>query len=49
MRAEYDLRPGGRYQSPTNQAMREIGASDIAVDGEVLEVDPRADGYRAGD
>ena len=38
-RVEYDLRPGGKYLSLSNQGMREMGAPDIAVDGEVLEVD----------
>ncbi len=34
---EYDLRPGGAFRSPTNAGMRAMGASDIAVDGEVIE------------
>jgi len=39
-RAEYDLRPGGSYRGLTNEGMRAMGAGDVAVDGEVLEVDP---------
>jgi len=39
-RAEYDLRPGGSYRGLTNDGMRAMGAGDVAVDGEVLEVDP---------
>jgi len=39
-RAEIDLRPGGAFVSQTSEAMREHGAPDVAVDGEVLEADP---------
>ncbi|HEV3311648.1 MAG TPA: SRPBCC family protein [Chloroflexota bacterium] len=39
-RAEFDLRPGGRYIHYTSQAMRSMGAPDVAVDGEVVEADP---------
>jgi uncharacterized protein YndB with AHSA1/START domain len=39
-RAEYDLRPGGAYRGTTNDGMRAMGAPDVAVDGEVIEVDP---------
>jgi uncharacterized protein YndB with AHSA1/START domain len=39
-RGEYDLRPGGSYVGYTSQAMRAVGAPEVAVDGEVLEVDP---------
>jgi uncharacterized protein YndB with AHSA1/START domain len=39
-RAEYDLRPGGKYVGPTSEAMRSLGAGDVAVDGEVIEADP---------
>ena len=39
-RAEYDLRPGGAYRGTTNEGMRAMGAPDVAVDGEVVEVDP---------
>jgi uncharacterized protein YndB with AHSA1/START domain len=37
---EYDLRPGGRYRGFTSEAMRAQGAPDLAIDGEVVEVDP---------
>jgi len=39
-RGEYDLRPGGRYVGTTSEAMRAGGAPEVAVDGEILEVDP---------
>jgi uncharacterized protein YndB with AHSA1/START domain len=39
-RAEYELRPGGAYLGTTNEGMRAMGAPDVAVDGEVIEVDP---------
>jgi len=39
-RAEYDLRPGGAYRGATSAGMRAMGAPDVAVDGEVIEVDP---------
>jgi uncharacterized protein YndB with AHSA1/START domain len=39
-RAEFDLRPGGAYRGTTNEGMRAMGAPDVAVDGEVIEVDP---------
>jgi uncharacterized protein YndB with AHSA1/START domain len=37
---EYDLRPGGSYRALTSAKMREMGAPDVAVDGEVIEADP---------
>jgi uncharacterized protein YndB with AHSA1/START domain len=37
---EYDLRPGGRYLAYTSDAMRAQGAPDLAIDGEVVELDP---------
>ena len=39
-RAEYDLRPGGAYRGMASEAMKQFGAPDVAVDGEVLEADP---------
>jgi uncharacterized protein YndB with AHSA1/START domain len=39
-RVEYDLRPGGAYRAFTSAEMRTHGAPDVAVDGEVIEVDP---------
>ena len=43
---EFDLRPGGKYMAYTSDAMKKSGVEqgfqvpDIAVDGEVIEVDP---------
>jgi uncharacterized protein YndB with AHSA1/START domain len=39
-KAEYDLRPGGAYRGYTSEAMREFGAPEVGVDGEVIEADP---------
>jgi uncharacterized protein YndB with AHSA1/START domain len=39
-RGEYELRSGGRYVAYTTPEMREHGAPDVAIDGEVLEADP---------
>ncbi len=39
-RAEYDLRPGGKYVGLTSEAMRSMGSGEVAVDGEVIEADP---------
>ena len=38
--AEYDLRPGGAYRGLASEAMKEYGSADVAVDGQVIEVDP---------
>jgi uncharacterized protein YndB with AHSA1/START domain len=38
-RVEYDLRPGGAYRALTSEAMRSMGAPDVAIDGEVVEAD----------
>jgi uncharacterized protein YndB with AHSA1/START domain len=38
-RAEYDLRPGGVYRGLASEEMRAGGAPEVAVDGEVVEVD----------
>jgi len=38
-RAEYELRPGGTYKAFANAAMREHGAPDVIIEGEVLELD----------
>jgi uncharacterized protein YndB with AHSA1/START domain len=39
--AEYDLRPGGQYRGLwSEEARREYGLPEVAVDGEILEVDP---------
>jgi uncharacterized protein YndB with AHSA1/START domain len=37
---EFDLRPGGAYRGLSSEAMRSMGAPEVAVDGEVIEVDP---------
>jgi uncharacterized protein YndB with AHSA1/START domain len=39
-RAEYDLRPGGAHRGRSSEAMRCMGAPEVAVDGEVIEVEP---------
>jgi uncharacterized protein YndB with AHSA1/START domain len=39
-RSEFDLRPGGTYRGYTTDAMRSVGAPDVAVEGEVIEADP---------
>jgi uncharacterized protein YndB with AHSA1/START domain len=39
-RVEYDLRPGGAYKSFANEGMKEYGAPDVVVEGEVVEADP---------
>ena len=39
-RGEYELRAGGRYVAYTSQEMRDHGAPDVAIEGEVLEADP---------
>jgi len=39
-RGEYDLRPGGAYRGFTSEEMRSTGAPDLAIDGEIVEVDP---------
>ncbi|WP_203567425.1 SRPBCC domain-containing protein [Aestuariimicrobium ganziense] len=35
----YDLVPGGEYRSDTTEEMREMGMGDVAVTGQVIEVD----------
>ena len=41
-RAEYepDVKPGATYRGMTSEAMRAVGAPDVAIDGEVIEADP---------
>jgi len=39
-RAEYDLRPGGKYRAFASEAMKAYGGPDLVVDGEVVEADP---------
>src|SRR3954451_11152081 len=38
--SEYDLRPGGAYVGRANAGMIAKGAPEVAVDGEVIDVDP---------
>ncbi len=38
--ADYDLRPGGKYQARANEEMQSMGMPELVVDGEVLEADP---------
>ncbi|GIH07118.1 transcriptional regulator [Rhizocola hellebori] len=38
--SDYDLRPGGAYVGRANEGMIAYGAPEVAVDGEVIEVDP---------
>jgi uncharacterized protein YndB with AHSA1/START domain len=38
--AEYDLRPGGKYQALATKPMLAHGAPRVVVDGEVVEADP---------
>jgi uncharacterized protein YndB with AHSA1/START domain len=37
---EFDLSPGAPFKAYTSQEMRDAGAPDVAIDGEVIEVDP---------
>jgi uncharacterized protein YndB with AHSA1/START domain len=37
---EYDLRPGGTFRNLASAEMRQLGAPDTVVDGEVVEADP---------
>ena len=41
-RAEYEpeVKPGATYRGMTSEAMRSVGAPDVAIDGEVIEADP---------
>ena len=39
-RVDYDLRPGGPYRAYASAEMREHGAPEVVVDGEVIEADP---------
>lgn len=38
--AEFDLRPGGAYRGLSTQAMLDMGAPEVLIEGEVLECDP---------
>ncbi|MBF6332842.1 metalloregulator ArsR/SmtB family transcription factor [Nocardia transvalensis] len=37
---EYDLRPGGAFRALASAEMKQHGADDVVIDGEVLESDP---------
>jgi uncharacterized protein YndB with AHSA1/START domain len=39
-RQEYDLEAGGAYRSYPSQEMKDFGAPDVIIDGEILECDP---------
>jgi uncharacterized protein YndB with AHSA1/START domain len=39
-RGVFDLRPGGAYRGYASDEMVAMGAPELAVDGEVIEVDP---------
>jgi uncharacterized protein YndB with AHSA1/START domain len=39
-RSEYDLEPGGAYRVLSTPAMMARGASEVLIDGEVIEADP---------
>jgi uncharacterized protein YndB with AHSA1/START domain len=39
-RVEYDLRPGGAYRGFATPEMLAMGASEVVVDGEIVEADP---------
>jgi uncharacterized protein YndB with AHSA1/START domain len=39
-RSEFELRPGAAFRGLSNDAMRAMGAPELAVDGEIVEVDP---------
>jgi uncharacterized protein YndB with AHSA1/START domain len=36
----FDLSPGAPFKAYTSQQMRDAGAPDVAIDGEVIEADP---------
>ncbi|MEU5879367.1 SRPBCC domain-containing protein [Spirillospora sp. NPDC047279] len=37
---EYDLRPGGAFRGLASETMKQHGAPDVVVDGQVIEADP---------
>ena len=37
---EYELKPHGKYRVAATDAMKQYGASDVLIDGEVIESDP---------
>lgn len=38
--SEYDLRPSGAFRVISSAEMKEHGAADVIIDGEVIEADP---------
>ncbi len=38
--SEYELRPGGAFRTLSTAAMRQHGAGEVIIDGEVVESDP---------
>jgi uncharacterized protein YndB with AHSA1/START domain len=39
-RAEYDMRPGGRFRVVADERMQAAGMPEVVLDGEVIEADP---------
>jgi uncharacterized protein YndB with AHSA1/START domain len=39
-RQEFDLRPGGSFKAFATEEMKQYGAPDVLIDGEVIESDP---------
>jgi uncharacterized protein YndB with AHSA1/START domain len=39
-KADYELRPGGKYRCFASDAMKAYGGPDVIIDGEVIESDP---------
>ena len=38
--SKYDLRPGGAYRAMPSKPMRDSGAPDVIIEGEVISADP---------
>ena len=47
-KAEYELRPGGRYRAFPSQAMKDYGSPDVIIDGEVSSRTRRESWSRPG-
>jgi uncharacterized protein YndB with AHSA1/START domain len=39
-RSEYELKSGGRYRTWASKEMKDFGAPDVIIDGEVVSADP---------
>jgi uncharacterized protein YndB with AHSA1/START domain len=39
VRSEFELRPGAAFRGVTNEGMRSMGAPDVGVDGQIIEID----------